>query len=460
MDPRLKRRDLLAAGIGFGALGLAGATGFARAGERPDLPALPELPIDRSEPGLARAHLVAAPLASPLAGNLLGYAGSYPGPLLRLREGERLQLTFENRTGAAGNLHYHGLSVDPGGRGDNPWIVVPQGERFRYEFDLPPGNAGLHWYHPHLHGHVGLSAFAQMRGLVGPILVERAEPDGLPPADDRILVLHDMAIADGQIRWPRLNDWVVGREGTRLLVNGVQRPRITARRAWLRLRLVNTANARYWRLAPSDAGPLVLVAQDGSLLAAPEPIDEIFLPPGARAEVMIPVAGRAGFDLMYRPYARMGSVHTAEFPLIEVRPETPATAAPELPSRLADWPRFDPAAAARRREVPIAMLAICGRLYDGSRVDFPVAAGSSEIWTLRNVDLMDHPVHLHSWRFEALALNGAPATRRARLDTCNLRPGDALDIGIRFDRFRGRSLVHCHIVEHADQGMMAVIEAA
>ncbi|MGK9233815.1 multicopper oxidase domain-containing protein [Inquilinus limosus] len=453
----LTRRGLIAAGLGVGAFGLGR---LALGGEGPELPALPELPVDRSEPRLARARLTAAPIAGDLAGNLLGYAGRYPGPLLRLREGERLHLTLENRTGMATNLHFHGLSVEPGGSGDNPWIVVPQGERFRYEFDVPPGNAGLHWYHPHLHGRVGLSGFAQMRGLIGPILVERGEPDGLPPADDRILVLHDMAIASGQVRWPRLTDWAVGHEGTRLLVNGVERPRITARRAWLRLRLVAAANARYWRLAPSDGGPLFLVAQDGALLAAPEAVPEIFLPPGARAEVMIPVAGRLGFDLLIRPYDRMGSVHTGELPLIRIRPDTAETAVPDLPSRLADWPRFDPAAAARRREIPIALLTICGRLYDGGRVDLPVAAGSSEIWTLRNVDLMDHPVHLHTWRFEALALNGAPVARRARLDTHNLRPGDALDIGIRFDRFRGRSLFHCHIVEHADQGMMAVVEAA
>src|SRR3712207_7787050 len=57
----------------------------------------------------------------------------------------------------------------------------------------------LYWYHPHVHCRAGSSAMAQMRGLVGPLLVEGAAGDPLPTADDKIVVLHDMSLEQGRI---------------------------------------------------------------------------------------------------------------------------------------------------------------------------------------------------------------------------------------------------------------------
>jgi len=465
MPMMLGRRTVLRgfAGVGLGTAALAtGAVGIAAAigAARPELPDLPELPLDRSLPGIARGTLTAAPVAGGPAANQLGYAGTYPGPLIRLREGERLELDYRNRTELTTNLHFHGLFVEPGGSGDNPWITVEPGESFRYGLNVGPGNAGLHWYHPHVHGRSGSSALAQMRGLVGPILVEHPGKDRLPAADDRILVLHDIAIEDGSVARGQLNDWAVGREGDLLLVNGVRYPKVSAQHAWLRLRLVNASNARYWHLSASDDGLLLQVAQDGTLLARPREIRDLLMPPGSRAELMVPLSGRAPFDLVNRPYSRVGSVYSGETPVLHIRPDRSFDEQRRLPDRLADWPEFDVSQVARRREIPIALLTICGRYFDSQRVDFPVQAGSCEVWTLRNVDLMDHPIHLHTWRFEPLRLNGTAMPYRARLDTFNLRPGDTLDIGISFERYTGNSLFHCHIVEHADKGMMAIVNVS
>jgi FtsP/CotA-like multicopper oxidase with cupredoxin domain len=426
----------------------------------PELPVLAELPLDRSSPGVARGLLRAAPMLGGLAANQLAYNGQYPGPLLRLREGERLELTFYNQTDRPSNLHYHGLHVDPSGQGDNPWLAAEPGGRITYSFEVGAGNTGLHWYHPHVHGRAGSSAMAQMRGLVGPLLVESANGDPLPTTDDRIVVLHDMSLEQGRIPSPGLNEFAVGREGELLLLNGVHYPKITARCPWLRLRLINASNARYWQLHPSDGAPLILVARDGMFLAAPEAVGEILLPPGARAELMVRMRGRAPFDLLYRPYSRVGSVWSEEQPVLHIRAKGRFEHLKPLPEQLVTWPTFNSDRAVRRRDIPIALLTICGRYFDDRRTDLEVAAGSREVWTLRNVDLMDHPIHLHTWRFEPLSLNGQPMPYRARLDTVNLRPGDEMEVGIDFAQFRGRSLLHCHIVEHADKGMMAVINVA
>jgi len=70
----------------------------------------------------------------------------------------------------------------------------------------------------------------------------------------------------------------------------------------------------------------------------------------------------------------------------------------------------------------------------------------------------DHPFHLHTWHFDVLSFNGKPPPFHQQRDMINLRPGDVARLGIHFDRYTGRSMFHCHIAEHADQGMMAVVE--
>ena len=93
------------------------------------------------------------------------YGGSFPGKLIRVREGETVRLRFTNRLPEVTNLHFHGLHVPPTGRADNSWLHVPPGETFAYEFEVPRGSAGTYWYHPHAHGTLARQLWA---GLVRP----------------------------------------------------------------------------------------------------------------------------------------------------------------------------------------------------------------------------------------------------------------------------------------------------
>lgn len=432
------------------------------AAELPDLPRLPEVPVARGADRVARLRLTAAPLPNPAVSNLLGYNGGFPGPLLRLKAGETVEIAFDNRTADVSNLHFHGLDVSPEGNSDNPFLQIPAGQGMTYRLDLPQGHGGLHWYHPHVHGRAGVTAAAQMRGLVGPILIDGGDGDaGLPHHADRVLVLHDRDIQNGMVAKAGLSDWSTGHEGSLLTVNGVPRARLSCEQPWLRLRIVNASNARYWQLRASDARQLWRIAQDGPWLAAPEALDSLLLPPGARSEIMIPMAGRGDFDLVYHYYPRQGQVYVPDFAVLHVQTMGAGIVLPSLPARLPAPAAFPTHQVARLREVPIGLMNICGRQYDPGHDDFQAALGDTERWLLVNTDLMDHPMHLHTWRFEPLSLNGAPwSGPRRSIDTLNLRPGDRVEIGLHFVRNPGRSLFHCHIVEHATQGMMATVRVA
>ena len=69
---------------------------------------------------------------------------------------------------------------------------------------------------------------------------------------------------------------------------------------------------------------------------------------------------------------------------------------------------------------------------------------------------MDHPFHLHVWPFQLVDPNadGAPDWR----DTVNVPAGGRVRIRVRFEDVAGRTVYHCHVLDHEDNGMMGVIE--
>ena len=85
-----------------------------------------------------------------------------------------------------------------------------------------------------------------------------------------------------------------------------------------------------------------------------------------------------------------------------------------------------------------------------------MALGSEIVLEVRNVSPSHHPFHLHGLTFEVLSIDGIPPAQRLVEDT--------LDIGIRQTvRLRieannpGHWMSHCHILPHADEGMMTVL---
>ena len=120
---------------------------------------------------------------------MLGFNGSTPGPELRVHQGDRVSVAFENGSGRPSAIHWHGIHLDNAMDGvpDLTQAAVPPGETFRYAFDAP--YAGSYWYHAH---HRSWEQVA--RGLYGPLIVE--EPD--PPAVDRdiAVVLDDWRLDD------------------------------------------------------------------------------------------------------------------------------------------------------------------------------------------------------------------------------------------------------------------------
>ena len=70
---------------------------------------------------------------------------------------------------------------------------------------------------------------------------------------------------------------------------------------------------------------------------------------------------------------------------------------------------------------------------------------------------MYHPMHIHGLFFKVLARNGQPVDEPYWRDTVLLHSHDTVDVGtVPLDR--GTWMVHCHILEHAESGMMTLVD--
>lgn len=384
---------------------------------------------------------------------LLTYNGLFPGPVIRIREGERLRLRFTNRLQEPTNLHFHGMHIDPAV--DNPFLEIPPGESLVYEFVVPEGSAGLFWYHPHVHGLLARQLFA---GLAGAIVVEGpadATPE-LRAAEEHVIVLKDLSLRDGRPEPHKATDWADGKEGEMVLVNGRAQPVLDVTRPLLRLRFVNASNARFYKLK-LEGHPWHLIGTDGGLIEKPVAYDELILVPGERADVLVRLERQGEFRLLNVPYSRGGVPGITEpQPLMTLRATT-AGRAVKLPERLVTLERLASASAVTR-SITFGMFLINGLPFDPQRVDFIGQLGDVEVWEIGSVGDMDHPFHIHTYSFQVLSRNGVPEPFVAWRDTIDLRPRDVVRVALPLRGFAGRTVFHCHIAEHADRGMMAVLE--
>ena len=467
---KLSRRAVIGAAAALAGAGLWGRG--ARAQGQGTLPG-----AIKSQDGLLTVELDAGLRPVTVAGQLVqlfAYGGRVPGPRLELKAGDTLRLRFVNRLKEPTNLHFHGLHVSPSGNADNIFLEVPPGATQDYEFQIPADHpAGTFWYHPHLHGLVAKQVFLGLSGL----LIVRGALDEIPEvaaANEAFAVLKDFAIQGGQVPPPAPMDTVQGREGPVVTVNGKARERfVVPRGGLLRLRLLNASSSRFYHLRLENH-PLYLIATDGGALSEPVELDTLLLAPGERAEVLIRGDRNPGsyrlLDLGYdRGVAGMGAFggtrQAGTRVLAEIVYGEARRPALPLPERLLPVVPLENPVRTRRFVLGHGMqmgrgmvFMINGRIFSPQRVDTSVRLGEVEEWEIVNAGVMDHPFHLHTNPFQIVSRNGYPETVRAWKDVVLVRRGERVRIRVAFKDFPGKTVYHCHILDHEDLGMMGIIE--
>jgi hypothetical protein len=114
----------------------------------------------------------AVTLTARRVGDRWTFDGTVPGPELRFRQGDLVQVTLVNRDVPGGvTLHWHGLDVpnaEDGVAGVTQDAVRPGG---RYVYRFRPEQVGTSWYHSHQ-----ASSEQVARGLLGVVVIEPRQP--------------------------------------------------------------------------------------------------------------------------------------------------------------------------------------------------------------------------------------------------------------------------------------------
>jgi len=135
----------------------------------------------------------------------------------------------------------------------------------------------------------------------------------------------------------------------------------------------------------------------------------------------------------------------------------PAVTAAAIPATLRAVPLIDTKQVAARRAIVFSQGLINGKAMDMKHVDVTARLGTTEIWQIENVVGMDHPFHLHGFRFQVIDREGVPEPYVSWKDSVNVPKHSRLRVAVRFDDFPGKWMFHCHILNHEDMGMMAIL---
>jgi FtsP/CotA-like multicopper oxidase with cupredoxin domain len=432
------------------------------------------------------------------------YGGSFPGPTIRRRAGRRTKVTFFHELPEAKELsvHLHGghnisrFDGQPGGltalhrrslycqipdglserRSGNDLLIRP-GRRKTYVYELMEDGRGerasFQWYHDHRLDHTAPNVW---RGLAGMWIIDDAFDDSLPlPSGDR-----DLQLMIGDRSFDRHNQLTNpfapearpprdGVTGSHILVNGAFLPhhRVSARR--YRLRILNVSNFRPYNLFLSNGEPLVQIASDSGLMPKPVRRRQVLLGPGERAEVVVDFGAAAGKSVELRSGRRHDGKHALGSrpyvgPLMQFRVGRRRRDRTRVPRTLRPLPRWASTASEAPDRTWVLTFGrlfrrvwtINGRTFNPARADAHPVLGTTETWQITNATAFTHIMHMHHTDWYMLSRNGRKPKpwEDCLKETFFVEPGDTILVAGHFSDYIGKYVIHCHMLDHEDHGMM------
>jgi suppressor of ftsI len=478
----------------------------ARAFDKARVP-LPDLPVVESRDGVARLRLTASSgrFGEP---RLAGFGAV--SPTIRVRAGDAIDIELHNElprsseTANAVDLHFHGLNVSPNRPGDDVLMsLAPPGGSLHYRFVVPASQPpGLYWYHPHSHGE---TYWQVTSGMSGAIVVDgRSERiPQLRGMRQRIAIVRDVQNHPGimSIPWyarkmtprgagidpddaPGPNESCLPEPAMHLTLNDVATPYVSIASGERQLfRIVNASAGRVLDLAV-DNERIGVVGVDGYPVAAypgnPEVVwmTHAVVPPAGRLEFI--VTGQQSPAVLQTRCYDSGSGGDRD-PAAVLAVLTPATIPLSTASAL-DANHVGPQTRAtalsveapvRKRTIHLSEDAngfyIDGRAFSMQDPPAIVAhAGTLEEWTFVNDTDEVHDMHVHQVHFVVESTDGTATYPRFWRDTVLVPPRHRTNgriisgkvrvlVDFRDPAIRGTFVVHCHMLDHEDGGMMALV---
>jgi bilirubin oxidase len=387
-----------------------------------------------------------------------GYNGNFLGPTLKVYNKQSITLTTNNRIGEPSTIHKHGLHV-PGSVDGGPHQKIDSGNS-RTEILNIDQEASTNWYHPHL---MGSNAEHVYKGLAGLLIVEdeNSLSLGLPNeygVNDIPLIIQDRLFVEGVMTYSM--DHRRGYLGNTILVNGTVGAYKNVPMGWVRFRILNGSNARFYDFKFEDNRSFEVIATEGGFLESPVAMKNLEVWPGERFEIMVNFNDSSVVKLMANSTNRGQS---ESFEIIEFRPDENQSSNGQLPAQLNRIDSYDPSEVINTREfrfnmdgVEGGMMGINGVAMNMDVINERVQKNILERWVISSFD-GKHPFHLHGASFLVLSMDGneVPLHEQGWKDT--VKVDDEAEILVQFELEADDEnpyMYHCHILEHEDMGMM------
>ena len=440
---------------------------------------------------------------------MLAYNGSIPGPIIKVQQGSQISINLINHTDVSTLLHPHGVRINNAYDGTN--LVqkeIPPGGSFTYTFKFP--DAGVYWYHPHVR-----EDYAQALGLYGNFIVEPTNKNYWSPVNEEVpLVLSDVLMANGQIApfdKAKADHTFMGRFGNTMFVNGQTNyvENVHAGEV-IKYYITNTANTRMFNFSIPGA-KMKQVGGDNGKVTQEEFIDSVMLAPSERSIVDVYFSKPGKYQILHttpdHSYTlgtitvsddQLANSYQTEFSTLRTNPDVTANI-----KNLTDY--YDKPIDKRLKiESDIAgmsgenhmmgngqMMGGNMMMGDAAKIEWEDTMSMMNVnstalntkWQLIDQDTnkvnndigwqfkkgalvkialfndpngshpMQHPIHIHGNRFLVLGTNGVKNDNPQWKDTVLVQAGDTVDILVDMSN-PGDWMIHCHIPEHLESGMM------
>lgn len=417
----------------------------------------------------------------------IGYNGSAPGPVLRMRAGKPVAVDVVNDTDTPELVHWHGMLIPPevdGTEEEGSPLVPPHGKR---RFELTPGPAGSRWYHSHAMAMDDLrkGAYTGQFGFVyvddgndkgrydqelflalrdwepfftatmddedddthgGPLLEKPAalnpDPDGLE-VGSLTYSINDKALGAG--------DPIRVREGQKVLIHFLNASAIENRRIGL------------------SGHKMKVIALDGNPVPSPQLLDSIFIGAGERIDVVIEMTNPGIWILgaTEKPIREAGLGAVVEYLGQHRQPQWI-----DPPKVLWDYTIFGKAnsnSPAPQQTIELIfekipsgagkfnVWLVNGKPYPHER-EFILQQGTRYRLVMRNRTDDAHPMHLHRHLWELCEVNDKKTSGILK-DTVVVPYYGRAAVDFTADQ-PGLTLFHCHIQQHMDYGFKALFRYA
>jgi FtsP/CotA-like multicopper oxidase with cupredoxin domain len=410
------------------------------------------------------------------------------------------------------NLHTHGLHVSPTGNSDNVLLSILPQTRFPYQIKVPKNHApGSFWYHAHTHGSTSIQVGS---GMAGALILED-DPAMIPPSlaaanrGEKIMVLQTILYdANGELNQiaalfpdpascgpPNPGTWTCSKR--QVTINGLIQPVIKMKPGEVqRWRLIDSAFRESFNLR-LEGHALNEIALDGLYTGRVDvwPVGQtIELQPGYRSDVLIQASTTPGtYRLINGALPSTRALRGTAQPeqviaILEITNDPPVNMTLPTSAEMAPLGVFPgvnlKASAIGVQQVVFKLgqdLSPQGRNY--FQVNYQafdpghtrqVILNNIDQWSLstagdpranNGIPALPHVFHIHvnPFQMERLGPGGVPQT--VWKDTVLVPPTDPvtnqpaqINVYTQYTDYIGAFVLHCHILDHEDLGMMEVVE--